>query len=127
MANREKPSTPEQIQEDIALHPERGMFIADDGRLVPAVRFELKEVRSNVSAEAYDVLLAIWGAKGLDKTDGVRDMVNRYIADLGNLHLLEYSERVKSETFSVSQREVRSKKRGAFKARIRAKKANLGA
>lgn len=102
---------------DVASHPESGMFRPEDGHLVQAVRFESKEIRGHVSHESYETLIDIWGAKGLDKAEGLRDMVNRYITDIGNLQLTERSERIKSEEFGVSPQEVRSKKREAYKDR----------
>jgi hypothetical protein len=122
---RKKPQTPEELKADIENHPERGMFRADDGRLVPAVRFESKEIRGDIPAEAYEVLLDIWGAKGLDKAGGIKDMVMRYITDLGNLQLVERSEQLKAEIFGISRREVRSKKKGFYKARGRERKVRL--
>lgn len=122
---RKKPETPQELEADIASHPERGMFKADDGRLVPAVRTKPVEVRGDATTEAYEVLLEIWGAKGLDKAGGVKDMISQYITDLGNLQLVERKERIKSEVFSVDRREVRSKVKGFYKARGRERKARL--
>lgn len=122
---RKKPITPEEVEADIASHPERGMFKTDDGRLVSAVRTDTVEVRGDVPHEAYEVLLEIWGAKGLSKSDGVKDMINAYISDFGNLYLVEHKERLKSEVYGATPREVRSKVKGFYKARGRERTARL--
>jgi hypothetical protein len=123
---RKKPETPDELQADIENHPERGMFKADnDGRLVPAVRVNSIEVRGDIPAEAYEMLLIIWGAKGLEKGGGVKDMVMQYITDLGNLQLAQRKEQMKAEVFGVSPRDVRSKVKGFYKARGRERRARL--
>ncbi|NJN11682.1 MAG: hypothetical protein HC836_38205 [Richelia sp. RM2_1_2] len=125
MVPRQKPSSSEERSEDIVNHPERGKFVADDGRFVDAVKFESVEVKGNIPAEAYSSLLEIWGAKGLDKTAGLQDMVNCYISDLGNWQLVERREKIKADIYGVSPREVRSKVKGAYKRRGRERKARF--
>lgn len=125
MVKRDKPTTPQERQADIENHPERGKFKTEDGRLIDAVGFKSVEIKGAISSEAYSSLLEIWGAKGLSKTDGIQDMVNSYIADLGNWKLVERREQVKSDTYDLDKREVRSKIKGAYKRRAREGKAKF--
>lgn len=125
MAERKQPTTPDEIQVDIENHPERGKVKDDNGELVPIVRLDLVELRGNISRESYRLLLEMWGAKGLDKTDGLKDLVNQYLSNPGNLSLLERAERMKSEVYGISKKEVRSKTFGYYKDKGRRSRSNL--
>lgn len=125
MVKRKKPATHQERQADLENHPERGKFKTEDGRLIDAVGFKSSEIKGSISSEAYSSLLEIWGAKGLSKTDGIQDMVNNYIADLGNWKLVERREQVKSDVYGLSKREVRSKIKGAYKRRAREGRAKF--
>ena len=116
---RKKPTTQEELQQDIENHPERGMMKASDGRLVPVVSFQSRELRANITKESYRIAMEIWGAKGLNPTEGIQDMVNTYISQLGNLQLVERTQRIKAETYKTTPTEVRSKTFGSYKRRAR--------
>lgn len=102
-----------------------GIFKTEHGQLVKAVKFQNKEIRGHVSHETYEFLLDIWGAKGLDKSEGLRDMASMYISHSGNLQLTERSEQIKASAFKISVEEVRLKNKGAYQARERSRRSRL--
>ena len=123
MVSRKKPQTPEELQADIETHPERGMLRREDGDLAEVVRFDTVDLNGSIPKEMYRVLLEIWGAKGMTKADGLRDMASQYVTHQGNLQLVERSQQQKSELYGVTRTEVRSKVFGAYKKRSREFKA----
>lgn len=123
MSSQKKPQTPEEIQSDIDNHPERGMLRREDGELAEVVRFDTVDLNGSIPKELYRVLLEIWGAKGMTKTDGLRDMASQYATHQGNLQLVKRSQQQKSELYGVTETEVRKKVFGAYKKRSRQFKA----
>ena len=118
MTKRKKPQTPEEVQIDIANHPERGKLDGDE-----VVAFDKVEFRGSVPREMYRLALEVGGATGDDKSIILTKALEEYV--LRRLPLLERSESVKAEKFGVGRLQIRSKTFGAYKAKGRAKKANL--
>jgi hypothetical protein len=118
MTKQKKPETPEEVQIDIKSHPERGKLNGDE-----VVAFDKVEFRGSVPREIYRLALEVGGATGDDKSSILTKALEEYV--LRRLSLLERSESIKSEKFGVSRLEIRSKTFGAYKAKGRAKKANL--
>lgn len=118
MTERKKPTTEEEIRLDIETHPERGKINSDD-----VVAFDKVEFRGNVPREIYRLALEVGGATGDDKSTILTKALEEYV--LRRLPLLERQEDIKAEKFNVSRLTIRSKTFGAYKAKGRAKKANL--
>ncbi|ALF52217.1 hypothetical protein ACX27_04095 [Nostoc piscinale CENA21] len=120
MTSRKKPTTAEELKADIENHPERGKLNGDD-----VVAFDKVEFRGNVPREIYRLALEVGGALGDDKSTILVKALEEYV--IRRLELLERSQRIKSKKFGVDELEIRSKTFGAYKAKGRAKKANLQA
>lgn len=118
MTKKKKPQTPEEVQIDIESHPERGKLNGDE-----VVAFDKVEFRGSVPREIYRLALEVGGATGDDKSTILSKALEEYV--LRRLTLLERSESIKAEKFGVSRLEIRSKTFGAYKAKGRAKRANL--
>lgn len=118
MVKRKKPQTPEEVQIDIESHPERGKLNGDE-----VVAFDKVEFRGSVPREIYRLALEVGGATGDDKSSILAKALEEYV--LRRMPLLERSESIKAEKFEVSRLEIRSKTFGAYKAKGRAKRANL--
>jgi len=118
MTKQNKPETPEEVQIDIESHPERGKLNGDE-----VVAFDKVEFRGSVPREIYRLALEVGGATGDDKSSILTKALEEYV--LRRLPLLERSESIKAEKFGVSRLEIRSKTFGAYKAKGRAKRANL--
>ncbi len=118
MVKRKKPQTPEEVQIDIEEHPERGKLNGDE-----VVAFDKVEFRGSVPREIYRLALEVGGATGDDKSSILTKALEEYV--LRRMPLLERSESIKAEKFGVSRLEIRSKTFGAYKAKGRAKRANL--
>ena len=118
MVKRKKPQTPEEVQIDIEEHPERGKLNDDE-----VVAFDKVEFRGSVPREIYRLALEVGGATGDDKSSILTKALEEYV--LRRMPLLERSESIKAEKFGVSRLEIRSKTFGAYKAKGRAKRANL--
>jgi hypothetical protein len=118
MTKRKKPQTPEEVQIDMASHPERGKLNGDE-----VVAFDKVEFRGSVPREIYRLALEVGGATGDDKSSILTKALEEYV--LRRLPLLERSESIKAEKFNTTRLEIRSKTFGAYKAKGRAKRANL--
>lgn len=118
MTKKKKPQTPEEVQIDIESHPERGKLNGDE-----VVAFDKVEFRGSVPREIYRLALEVGGATGDDKSAILAKALEEYV--LRRLPLLERSESIKAEKFNTTRLEIRSKTFGAYKAKGRAKRANL--
>jgi hypothetical protein len=107
---RKKPQDLNELQEDIATHPERGML---DGEAV--VNFENVDLQFSIPKETYRMLLEIAGARGFNKTQIFLDAFSRYISDAGNIALIEHWQATKVEKHGVARGVIRSKVFGAYK------------
>lgn len=107
---RKKPQIQNELEQDVATHPERGML---DGEAV--VNFNLVDLQFNIPKETYRMLLEIAGARGFNKTQVFLDAFSRYISDSGNIALVEHWQKIKAEKHAVSTEEIRSKVFGCYK------------
>jgi hypothetical protein len=115
---RKKPITPAERKADIENHPERGKLNGEE-----VVSFDKVEFRGSVPREIYRLALEVGGMIGDDKSAILSKALEEYV--LARLPLLERNQRIKAEKFGVSELEIRSKTFGAYKAKGRAKAANL--
>ena len=107
---RKKPQDLNELEEDIATHPDRGML---DGEAV--VNFDSVDLQFNIPKETYRMLLEIAGARGFNKTQVFLDAFSRYISDAGNIALIEHWQATKAEKHGVPKVVIRSKVFGVYK------------
>ena len=118
MTKREKPQTREQLQADIAAHPDRGMI---GGRKV--VDNAKREVRAKVPAELKRKLLRIIACYGVGMSEGLE----MAIASLWRQEqqVVKLHEQEKAQEFGVTEKEIQIKEYGHYKAVGRQKRLNL--
>lgn len=118
MTKREKPQTREQLQADIASHPDRGMIggrkVVDDAK---------REVRAKVPAELKRKLLRVIACYGVGMGEGLE----MAIASLWRQEqqVVKLHEQEKSQEFGVSEKEIQIKEFGHYKSMGRQKRLNL--
>jgi hypothetical protein len=118
MTKREKPETREQLQADIAAHPDRGMIngrkVVDDAR---------REVRAKVPAELKRKLLRVIACYGVGMNEGLE----MAIASLWRQEqqVVKLHEQEKAQEFGVSEKDIQIKEFGHYKAVGRQKRLNL--
>lgn len=118
MTKREKPQTKEQLQADIAAHPDRGMIggrkVVDDDR---------REVRGKIPAELKRKFLRVIACYGVGMGEGLE----MAIASLWRQEqqVVKLHEQEKAQEFGVSEKEIQIKEYGHYKAVGRQKRLNL--
>ena len=118
MTNRKKPETREQLQADIAAHPDRGMIngrkVVDDGK---------REIRAKVPAELKRKFLRIIACYGVGMGEGLE----MAIASLWRQEqqVVKLHEQEKAQEFGVTEKEIQIKEFGHYKAVGRQKRLNL--
>lgn len=113
-----KPTTKDELQQDIDGHPERGKING-----VPVVDDSRREVRGRVSAELKRKFIRICACYGIDHSNGLE----MAIAVLWSQHreAVEDHEVEKAHQFQVDKEEIKRKSYGHYKAKGREKKLNL--
>lgn len=118
MTKREKPQTKEQLQADIAAHPDRGMIggrkVVDDAK---------REVRGKIPAELKRKFLRVIACYGVGMGEGLE----MAIASLWRQEqqVVKLHEQEKAQEFGVSEKEIQIKEYGHYKAVGRQKRLNL--
>jgi hypothetical protein len=118
MTARKKPVTPEEVQDDIDNHPDRGKINGE-----PVLALDRQEVRGTCSGEAKRKLIRVMSVYGWDFSEGL----SMAIAALWDKerHNVEAHEQEKAQKFGVTTQEIRNKEYGAYKDRSRRKRANI--
>lgn len=115
---KKQPKTPEELQQDIEQHPERGLI---DGEEI--VRFDSVEIRGTVPRELHRLVLEAGGALGYNKSEIIRAALEDWVTK--HLATVVRSQEVKAAKYDVEEIEIRSKVFGAYKAAGRKAKARL--
>ena len=113
-----KPRTREEIEKDIATHPDRGLI---NGKKV--VNDEPREVRAKIPSALKRKVLRIGACYGMDITD----VIKMAVAALWRQEQLavESHEREKAAEFGVSVQDVQMKSFGHYKNVSRRKRLNF--
>jgi hypothetical protein len=107
---RKKPTTQEELEQDLVDHPERGMLDGED-----VVRFDKTTLQFAIPKEMYRVMLEIGAAKGLSQTQIFIDAFSQYISSPGNIALVQHWQQIKAEKHNVSRFTIRGKVLGSYK------------
>lgn len=111
---KHKPVTPEELEQDIANHPDRGMLEGE-----PVARFDSIDLQFGIPRELYRMLLEIGAAKGFNKTQIFIDAFSQYVSNPGNIALAEHWQNLKAQKHGVSAFEIKSKVLGSYKRAAR--------
>jgi hypothetical protein len=117
---RKKPGNKEEILEDIATHPDRGMLNGEE-----VVRFKAIDMQVSIPIEMHSQLLEVGGALGLSKTEIIKHAIASYLTQPGVVSMVDRWQGLKCEKYNTSKYEIKSKVLGAYKRAARERTARL--